>query len=68
MLVTVNTDDPVFFKTTLLDEYWICSKRLKFTMDEIKQLIKNSFIASFISDKEKTDYCNQIDAAFAKLQ
>jgi adenosine deaminase len=36
-------------------------------MDEIKQLVKNSFIASFISDKEKSDYCNQVDAAFAKL-
>ncbi|MBQ8777999.1 MAG: adenosine deaminase [Treponema sp.] len=68
MLVTVNTDDPVFFMTTLLDEYWICSKSLKFTMDEIKQLIKNSFIASFISDNEKTEYCNQVEAAFAKLQ
>ena len=68
MLVTVNTDDPVFFMTTLLDEYWICSKSLKFTMDEIKQLIKNSFIASFISDNEKAEYCNQVEAAFAKLQ
>ena len=64
MLVTINTDDPVFFKTTLLDELWICHKELNFSMDEIKQLIKNSFTASFLSDKEKGDWCKKVDQAF----
>lgn len=64
MLVTVNTDDPVFFKTTLIDELWICHKELNFTMDEIKQLIKNSFTASFLSDDEKSDWCKKVDQAF----
>lgn len=64
MLVTVNTDDPVFFKTTLLDEFWICYKSLKFSMDEIKQLIKNGFVASFLSEKEKTEYLKKVDEAF----
>lgn len=64
MMVTVNTDDPVFFKTTLLDEFWICYKDLNFTMDEIKKLVENSFTASFLSDSEKADWIKKVNAAF----
>lgn len=64
MMVTVNTDDPVFFKTTLLDEFWICYKDLKFTMDEIKKLVINSFTSSFMSEAEKADYIQKVEAAW----
>ena len=64
MMVIINTDDPVFFKTTLLDEFWICVKSLKFTMDEIKQLVKNSYIASFMTDDEKKAALKAVDAAW----
>lgn len=64
MLLTINTDDPVFFKTTLIDEFWICYKELNFTLEEIKQLVKNGFNASFLSDKEKKDLCKEVDEKF----
>lgn len=64
MMVTINTDDPVFFKTTLLDEFWICVKSLKFTMDEIKQLVKNSYIASFMTEEEKKAALAAVDKAW----
>lgn len=64
ILVTINTDDPVFFKTTLLDELWLCYKELNFTMDEIKDLLKNSFKASFMPEKDKKEWCKKVDAAF----
>lgn len=64
MIVNINTDDPVFFKTTLIEEFWICHKKLNFTMDEIKQLIKNSFTSSFLSADEKADWCKKVDQAF----
>lgn len=64
MLVCINTDDPVFFKTTMLDELWICSKSLKFTMDEIKQLIKNSYIAAFMTEEEKKTALAAVDKAW----
>ena len=65
MVVTINTDDPVFFKTTLLDEYWLCYKELGFTTEEIKKLIEYSFSASFLSDKEKSEYINRVNQTFA---
>ncbi len=64
IMVNINTDDPVFFKTTLLDEYWLCYKELKFTMDEIKQLVKNSFNHSFLSDGEKKEWCKKVDESW----
>ena len=62
--VNINTDDPVFFKTTLLDEFWICHNDLNFTMDEIKELVKNSFRQSFMSDNEKKEAVKSVDAAW----
>lgn len=64
MVVCINTDDPVFFKTTLLEELWICYKELNFTMDEIKQLILFSFEASFLSDGEKSEWCKKVEKSF----
>lgn len=64
MMVNINTDDPVFFKTTLIDEFWICHKELNFTMDEIKTLVKNSFTSSFLSDKDKKEWCKKVDESW----
>lgn len=64
MMVALNTDDPVFFKTTLLDEFWICYKQMNFTLDEIKRLVKNSFTSSFMNENEKQDWCKKVDECF----
>ncbi len=64
LFVTINTDDPVFFKTTLLNEYWTLYNELGFTMDEIKILIQNSFKASFLPGSEKAKYLEAVDSAW----
>ena len=64
IMVCINTDDPVFFKTTMLDELWICYKSLKFSMDEIKELVKNSFRSSFLSEDEKKKALASVDKAW----
>ena len=64
VLVTVNTDDPVFFKVTLLDEFWSLYKQAGFGLDQIKVLLENSFKASFLSDAQKKKYLKELDAAW----
>lgn len=64
LFVTVNTDDPVFFKVSLIDEYWKLHHEAGWTMDEIKALVKNGFNALFVSDEVKADWCAKVDAAF----
>jgi adenosine deaminase/aminodeoxyfutalosine deaminase len=47
VLVTLNTDDPEMFHTTLNREYQIAQQIFGFTNDELRQLSDNSFLASF---------------------
>ena len=62
--VTLNTDDPTFFKVELLDEYWNIYSKMHFKLDDIKVVIKNGFRAAFISEEEKQAYCDKVDKAW----
>jgi adenosine deaminase len=53
LMVTVNSDDPAMFNTTLTQEYIMLSRHLNFTIDELKQLTLNGVDASFLPEKEK---------------
>ena len=54
--VTIGTDDPIFFGAELLDEYWNLYSKLKFSKDEMKQIVLNSFEDSFLAKNEKEQY------------
>jgi len=66
MLVTVNTDDPLFFGVELLDEYWNLYKEMNFSDDELKQIILNSFKASFLSEEEKKAAYNAVEKTWVE--
>lgn len=61
LLVTINSDDPSYFGGQLNDNYLRLAKTLNLTTDDIYQLVKNSFTASFLSDTEKQNYIKQVD-------
>ena len=64
--ITINTDDPTFFKCSLIDEYWNIYSELGFTLEDIKKIIKNGFTNSFMAKKMKTQWCNKVDEAWFK--
>lgn len=64
LMVTVNTDDPLFFKVELLDEYWNLHTKLNFKMDELKRMIQNSFQASFLSPEDKKAFLEKVEKAW----
>lgn len=61
IIVTINSDDPAYFGGYINENYIALAEALSLTKDEIAQLAKNSFNASFLSDEEKKSYLNKID-------
>jgi aminodeoxyfutalosine deaminase len=53
VLITLNTDDPEMFHTTLNREYQIAQEVFGFSNDELRQLAQNSFKASFLPQERK---------------
>jgi adenosine deaminase/aminodeoxyfutalosine deaminase len=57
-LVTLNTDDPEMFQTTLVHEYQIAQDAFGFTNNELRQLAANSFRASWLPEERKRELLN----------
>jgi adenosine deaminase/aminodeoxyfutalosine deaminase len=54
-LITLNTDDPEMFQTTLVREYQIAQDAFGFTNAELTQLAANSFRASWLPEERKRE-------------
>jgi aminodeoxyfutalosine deaminase len=60
LLVTINSDDPAFFGSTVENEYRLAHSVHGFNRDELKQLAANSFRASFLPDSTKQQWLSRI--------
>ena len=61
LLVTVNSDDPTMFGSTLADEYSILYQHMKLTLPEIRHVQINTVESSFASMDEKRVIKDQIN-------
>jgi adenine deaminase len=59
--VTINSDDPAYFGGYVNDNFIRTQRALNLTTDEIHQLARNSFLASFISPADRQRYCAALD-------
>ena len=60
LLVTVNSDDPAMFNTSINQEYRVIHEQLLFTMDDLKQISFNGITASFLPEDAKKRFENPI--------
>jgi aminodeoxyfutalosine deaminase len=65
VMVTLNTDDPAMFATSLSCEYQMVQEQFGFTDEHLRELARNSFEAAFLSAEKKLEFLNQFDAAAA---
>ena len=63
--ITVNSDDPAYFKGYINQNFINISENLLLTEDDIITLVKNSFRSSFVSDALKQQYLDRVDQAIA---
>ena len=68
LLVTVNTDDPPLFNTSLNDEYVILVDHFGFTADELERVSLNALRASLLPENEKARLSAEFRLEFARLR
>jgi adenosine deaminase len=68
LVVTVNSDDPSMFSSTLTDEYLALSRDLGFTLDEVKQVGLNAVRSSFLGDEDKHGLISLFEDEWSDLQ
>ncbi|MBG6132360.1 adenosine deaminase [Aquimarina sp. EL_43] len=64
LLVTINSDDPAYFGGYMNENYIGIAQALNLSKKQITELVKNSFKASWLSDKEKEEKIAQVEAYF----
>ncbi len=71
MCVTLNTDDPQVFGTTLTDEYLLAANAFNLDAHQIATIVLNGVQASFIDEKAKQqlrlNVKSELDALMVKL-
>jgi aminodeoxyfutalosine deaminase len=66
VMVTLNTDDPAMFATSLSREYQLAQDTFGFTDEHLRELARNSFEASFLPAEKKLQFLDIFDAAATK--
>jgi adenosine deaminase/aminodeoxyfutalosine deaminase len=61
LMVTLNSDDPAFFDSTLENEYRLAHAVQGFSREELKALAANSFRASFLPERDKLHWLSRIE-------
>jgi adenosine deaminase/aminodeoxyfutalosine deaminase len=62
LMLTLNTDDPAMFQTSLTREYELAQNELGFTDEHLRELARNSFEASFLAAEKKVKFLNLVDS------
>ncbi|HYX70750.1 MAG TPA: adenosine deaminase [Terriglobales bacterium] len=60
LLVTLNSDDPAMFQTSLAREYALAQQAFGFRDEELRTLARNSFQASFLPEAQKQNFLARI--------
>jgi adenosine deaminase/aminodeoxyfutalosine deaminase len=66
VMITLNTDDPAMFRTSLALEYQLAQDAFGFSNEHLRELARNSFEASFLPAEKKLEFLNLFDATAAK--
>ncbi len=66
--VTINSDDPTFFNTTITEEYRRAVTHFGFGADDLACMVRNAAKSAFLLPDERATLCALIDAEIAALR
>ena len=67
LVVTINSDDPSMFDTSITNEYLVLIQKFGFSLEEIRKVNFNSIEASFMTDEEKDTMRGTFDKEWEEL-
>ncbi len=67
LYVTLNSDDPPMFETTLTDEYLKASSAFGLGAPEVEDLVLKAAQATLLGEEEKKDLVSRVERGFADL-
>ena len=62
LMITLNSDDPAMFGTSLNQEYELAQSHFGFTDEHLRELARNSFEASFLPAEKKVEFLDLVDS------
>jgi aminodeoxyfutalosine deaminase len=62
LMLTLNSDDPAMFRTSLAEEFQLVQENFGFTDEHLRELARNSFEASFLPAEKKIQFLDLLDA------
>lgn len=66
--ITINSDDPPLFNTTLSDEYGHAVKDCGLSIDQLEQIALNALRVSYLSEPAKNVLISEFEAAYRMLR
>jgi aminodeoxyfutalosine deaminase len=66
LMLTLNSDDPAMFRTSLVEEYALVQEAFGFTDEHLRELARSSFEASFLPPEKKIEFLNLFDSAVTR--
>jgi aminodeoxyfutalosine deaminase len=67
LMLTLNSDDPAMFRSSLVEEYALVQEGFGFTDEHLRELARNSFEASFLAAEKKIAFLNLLDATAPRV-
>jgi len=67
VLVTLNSDDPNLFNTSLTQEYWNLHNAMDFEFEQLYIIIINGFRAAFITDIARRGYIKAANKQWSRM-
>jgi adenosine deaminase len=60
--VTVNSDDPAYFGGYITENFLVAEGALKLDQNDIYQIARNSFLATFLGQQERQALLDELDS------
>jgi adenosine deaminase len=68
LYVTLNSDDPPMFNTTLTNEYLVCQRTFGWDLDIIERLLLNAVEATLLPETERLDMRRSFETQFKQFR